>query len=339
MITEREIIELINEVIPSDKNRETACFESDAERLVFDGTKILISTDEFSREDKLSESDPYALGWNIAAGAVSDILATGGIPLYYSHALTVSHSWDRNYIRQLSKGIADVLNEYQMTFAGGDLGMDTHFRCTATVLGKPSLRNISRKGSKSGDRIYLSGKVGAGNFNAALSMFGEEKKLAPLVAKAASRFHLRSKESLLVQRYATSCIDTSDGVFNALTTLSDLNHTGYIVDSIPYIRKGIFAAKLLSLPHELLFLGECGEYELLMTVSPDDEQEFLRECAEQKCCFYRIGEMTNSADEKVLIHKKKNVDLGGFDVRARDFEDSKTYLKALTDWIATWENE
>ncbi|MCP4161848.1 MAG: thiamine-monophosphate kinase [Deltaproteobacteria bacterium] len=333
MLSEKDIIETINRCIPSDANRETACFESDAERLKFNGNKILLSTDEFSSEDKFPETDPFSLGWNIAAGTISDVLATGGIPLYYSHALTVSHNWSRKYLEQFCHGVRDVLKEYQVSFAGGDTGSSDQYRCTSTVIGKTSERDISRKGIKSGDLIYLSGKVGAGNYNAAINIFCKESKFKSIVELVASNFKLRKREAKFIQKYATACIDTSDGVFNALNSVAVLNNNGYIVDKLPYIKMGIITSKLLSLPKELLLLGECGEYELLFFIKSEDEKEFLEKSTKEKLDFYCLGQVLEDPKERTIISGKRKLNMSNFNISARDFINLKDYLKKLTDWI------
>ena len=77
--------------------------------------------------------------------------------------------------------------------------------------------------------------------------------------------------------FASCCIDTSDGVCAALNALADLNACGYAVANLPYLAAGLGFCRRASLPGTLLFLGECGEYELLFTVRPERDEAFLIE--------------------------------------------------------------
>jgi thiamine-monophosphate kinase len=93
---ETALIKLIDSLLPVGKDRLNRCFECDSEIIDWGGKKLLFTMDEFSAEDRLREHDPYSLGWNVAVGSVSDILATGGTPTLFAHGLTVGRAWTRN---------------------------------------------------------------------------------------------------------------------------------------------------------------------------------------------------------------------------------------------------
>ena len=78
----------------------------------------------------------------------------------------------------------------------------------------------------------------------------------------------RLKESELVRRFASSCIDTSDGLAVSLKILSGLNHCGFDVAEVPFAEAATRFCEQNGVPRALLALGECGEYELLFTVRP-----------------------------------------------------------------------
>lgn len=328
---EKNLIEMINRIMPKNPFRMNACFESDAEVINHNNDPFLFTMDEFSAEDMFLDNDPYILGWNVAAGAISDISACGGTPLYYGHAVVVSESWDAEFIKKFSQGIADVLSETNTAFIGGDLGKSEHWRYTATVIGTNTRPRLNRKGAKAGHSIYLSGKVGIGNLQAALKMYSHKnpfKLIAPMVK---SKFALRVREGLFISDYANCCIDTSDGVFNALNTLCDLNNIGYGITDLPYITLGSLGASAIDLPKELLFLGEAGEYELLFTINPEIESDFLGHAENQDLTFYKIGTITHSG--KILTEKNCTINLSNLHIRARDFSDRKEYLNHLMRYI------
>ena len=149
MISEKAICELFSSMLPS--GRANDCFESDAEIISLNGAPNgLFTTDEFSAEDLFRENDPYLLGWNIAAGAISDILACGGVPLYYAHALTVDPRWDADYLRGLGTGVRDVLQATGARFIGGDCGRFEVWRCTVSVIGWCEGAPVRRRGARPG---------------------------------------------------------------------------------------------------------------------------------------------------------------------------------------------
>ena len=327
MPSEKEIIEIMDKLLP--QKRLNRCNESDCEIIILGGKRFLYTTDEFSAEDRLRERDPRLLGWNIAAGAISDIYACGGTPIYYAHSLTVANTWDAVFVEGFGRGVADALRKSGALFIGGDCGQAQAWRCCVSVIGACKDEPMTRVGARPGHGIYLSGRIGAGNVQAALNMF----PLGELGASKCSgiRFPLRGKEALLIRRYASSCIDTSDGVWKAISIIADINGCGYAIDALPYHRAGALIAKAASLPQIMLFLGECGEYELLFTVPADCERKFTKEAHKNGMRFYRLGVITESC--RTVAVAKDTFDLSSLKIEARGFDSTQQYLRALTDWI------
>jgi thiamine-monophosphate kinase len=337
MLGEKKLISLISEHLPSSPERKSAPFSHDAEICRFGESTLLFTMDEFSGEDHFPMSNPFCLGWNITAGAISDIIATGGKPLHYAHALTVGKTWDKHYIQKFCAGVRKVLEHYGGAFIGGDIGSSSVFRCTASVIGKPFERIIGRIGAGAGDLLYSTGRIGAGNVNAAINLY--RSNIHPFLATlSVSRFHLLGDYISLVNRFATACIDTSDGFYNAVTTLADLNNLGYRIDTTPFCKRGTAVAHILRQPELLLFFGECGEYELLFTVHPDQERDLLIEAGKQRCALYPLGTMKRNVLQRDLCNKSGIIDVSRFRFSARDYNNIKQYLKEVTQWIETAEN-
>lgn len=332
MSKEKEMIEIINKHMPKSSNQLNRLFECDAEIIDFNGKKLVYNIDEFSEEDMIRDADPYTLGWNIAVGSISDILASGGKPQYYAHSLVIKNSWTKEYVEKLSKGISDVLKETSVAFMGGDFGVSETWRYSGSVIGELEGRAILRSGAKVGDLVFISGKIGIGNIEAALKLYSENPLVKNITQRLKNRFRVRSKEARLIKEYSNCCIDTSDGVFNALNTISDISKTGFEVSNLPYEKSGILLAKLLNLPKELLFLGECGEYELLFTISKEVYEEFLKKSNEMNQKFYKIGEIKEHSI-KILHGSDRNFDLRLYDLSARDYSDTKEYLRDVIDFV------
>lgn len=328
---EKRLIELVAGAFPVSHLRLNKTFESDAEVISFSGQQMLFSIDEFSSEDMFRDEDPYSLGWNVAAGAISDISACDGVPLFYGHSMVVSKAWDDGYIKKFSQGVADVLKETETAFIGGDLGKAEDWRYTAAVIGKPRNKLLSRNGASIGDALYVSGKIGTGNLEAALKFYADDPRFKMAASFIKNRFALRIRESAIIGDYAACCIDTSDGVFNSLNIISEINGVGYEISELPYIDIRSLGAWAVSLPRELLFLGEAGEYELLFSVKAEREQEMIRKAKEQGLVFYKIGKIVDSA--RTLFNGKRSIDLSRLDIRARDFDDRKKYLEHLIRYL------
>jgi thiamine-monophosphate kinase len=329
MLTERTICEVLGAMLPQGRLNRT--FESDAEIIELAGQRCLFTTDEFSAEDLFREDDPYGVGWNVAAGAISDILACGGVPVYYAHALTVDERWDLKYLRQFGRGVRAVLEATGARFIGGDCGRAAQWRCTASVIGRCEHPPVLRRGAAPGQPVYLSGNIGAGNLEAALRLFAGRGGGGVRPRPGRNRFALRLRESAIIRRYASACIDTSDGVASALDTLADLNGCGYAVADLPYLRRSVRFAAQTGLPKTLLFLGGCGEYELLFTVKAGAEAGLLADAKRCGCTFHRLGVMTSG--RRVLREDGRELDLGPLRLEARDHETPQKYLEFLLQWL------
>ncbi len=326
MLSEKAICELLSSLLP--EGRLNRCYESDAEIININGGQCLFTTDEFSAEDLLREDDAYALGWNIAAGAISDILACGGVPLYYAHALTLNPQWDAGFIGRFGSGIREVLKATGARFIGGDFGRSEVWRCTVSVIGACEGQPVLRRGAKPGDFIYLSGTIGAGNLEAALRL---QERQGIRSAAVNNRFPLRLAESALMKKYASCCMDTSDGVCAALNTLADLNGCGYAIADLPYQETALRFCEQAGLPPVFLFLGECGEYELLFTVPAERQPAFERETREAGCAFHCLGRM--AAAGRRLHEGGRIIDAGSWRAQARDFAQVQQYIAALARWL------
>lgn len=332
MSREKEIIEVISRSMPRSSSQRNHLFESDSEIVTFHGKGLLYNIDEFSEEDLLREDDPYRLGWNMAIGSISDILASGGRPTFYAHSVVIRESWSKDYVEKLSLGIAQVLKEAGVAFIGGDFGSSRTWRYTGSVIGDLDGQALLRSGAKVGDGIYITGRIGRGNVEAALKLYEQNALVKRLTGGWKNFFPLRCKEAEVIRRYSRCCTDTSDGVFNALRTLSEMSRTGFSVADLPYVKSGLFLAKTLNLPKEMLFLGECGEYELLFTLTKEAEEEFNREAKEKQLTFYKLGEVKEEGVQ-LLREREREIDLRPYALRARDFANPKEYMRSVINFL------
>jgi len=333
MNNEEKLIKLINGVMPQSPLRKSKSGEADAEVILLGDNKYLFSTDDFSSEDLFIETDPLGLGWNIACGALSDIVAAGGKPLVYAHSMVVPKAWDEEYLRQFSLGISAVLKAYSVSFIGGDLGISDMWRYTTSVIGAPIGRIVNRKGCKAGDTILLTGKVGAGNLAAISRIFAEKEGIIELLKGKPVKFPTHEKLAPLIAKYASCAIDTSDGVFAALQAIAKLNNTGFRLYEPHFNPEALQAARLLQLPNVLLLLGECGEYEILFTVSPKHKEALQEELRNLEIEAYELGEITAKPDQQSVVSENLYYSLADYTIRARDFDDVRDFLQAMISWL------
>ena len=307
VMEEEPLIKRLCRPMPRAPEQMNQVFEADAEILApsrLGKAHLVFSTDEFSAEDCFLMQDARALGRNIACAAFSDILASGGRPLYYAHSLTIDARFDEAYLTRFYAGVAETLALAGAYFIGGDFGRARDWRCTVSVIGRAE-KPILRSGAKEGEHLYITGPIGTGNLQAALALHD-----FPGSRFFASNFSLRIQALPDIAAHATSCIDTSDGLFNAACTLARMSDCGFALENIPYLPAGGKLAKLLALQVSMLAFCECGEYELLFT-SPAELP------------YRKIGRITRTG----RIFNGKNVELPF--PRARAYADRQSYLDEM----------
>lgn len=325
---EKEIISNILEKMPVTDKHLSKFFESDSEVIEIEGGKFLFSIDTFGDEDYLYTEDPYLLGKNLATATITDIFASGGKLLFFSSSLTISDQWSREYISELSRGIGDIIKSCGAFFAGGDLGISDNWSFTGVAFGKSS-HEISRRGCKPGDSIYVTGDIGSGNLQAAISIM---KGKYHNNSNSKQEFYLRHRESEIIAKFANTCIDTSDGFIKSLQIISEINDTGFEVSGIPYLTDIEEFIRISKIPKELLLMGECGEYELLFTVAEEKVNEFEKIIHDESLKIKNVGTVCHK-DTKKLVEDNYFVDFSDYELHARSFENNIDYVSNLVSYI------
>jgi thiamine-monophosphate kinase len=336
MYGEKSIIHTMASLLPRSKEQLNGLFEWDSEIIIFHGKKLLFTVDDYSREDRIRDHDPYTLGWNLTVATLSDIFASGGTPSYYAHSVNYNdHSWTREYITDFSRGVSDVLRYTDTYFIGGDTGTSEQWHYTGIAIGEADTP-VTRKGMKPGDLLLMTGQIGAGNLEAAFSLYSHNPILSSILKQYRTRFPVRSAEAALIREFATSCIDSSDGVLNALITLSEINEYGFELTHTPFLSMGKTACKMLSKPQELMLLGECGEYELVFTIPESQYLPFLHHAKTLNLHFNLLGYITETPG-RIMNTADRKVDFSQFEIRGRDYTDLSLYLEDLIHYLNSHE--
>lgn len=272
---------------PSQVNQ---LMEADAEIIRRNGEYLVLKTDGIHEEIKTKlYEDPYLIGWMAVTAPISDIAAVGAVPEGILLSLQMSPHADEDWLKQIQAGINDACLHYHSYVLGGDTNFSDSVSISTTAVahikaGRPLLRT----GMKPGEWLYATSLLGTGNAFAYSRFFNQalDVKFRPVA---------RLAESRVIRTYATSCIDTSDGLFPALAVLSELNNVGFDLET-PLL-------KLLSedagsvhryegLPEWMLLAGPHGEYELLFTVASEKQNEFEKECESEGWNPVYLGKVT-----------------------------------------------
>lgn len=230
---------------------------------------------------------PREISYRAVAAALSDLAAMAARPVGVLLAMTIPEDW-RDAIEEIADGVGDAVDVAGTVIRGGNLSGGAELSITTTVLGA-AFAPLRRTDAKTGDRVYVTGRLGAPGMAVRLLEAGNSP------GAFRDRFSHpvpRLAEALwLADRGASAAIDISDGV------VADAGHLA----AASGVRLELDAAlvPLFSGVDVDVALTSGEEYELLLT-SPNemDVGDFERRFG---LPLTRIGVVAPAATESVVI--------------------------------------
>jgi len=257
--------------------------ESDAELIRLPGMPgiLAVTTDSLVEEiERGLYDDPYLIGWMTVMINVSDLAAVGADPIGILVSETLPQNAAEEFVAEVQRGIHEACAAAGLCVLGGDTNFSDRWQMGGCALGIiADGQPLTRKGCKPGDLLFASGPLGQG------SSYAYSKLAATLQRE--TRMHEyqpepRIRYGQLLRRYASACMDTSDGALATLDQLMRINGFGFILDTPlekilhPDARR---LAEKLHFPPWLMLAGFHGEFELLFTVPANSAGEFLEEAS------------------------------------------------------------
>jgi len=263
VIKERNLIKHIRQLTGASVNKAVAQGIGDdcAVLRLFPGSELLVTTD-LCLENVHFRRDWHpapVVGHRCLTRGLSDIAAMGGTPLACFLSLGLPKNLPQAWVNGFLRGLLKLAKQFNVQLAGGDISSASQITADIIVTGQvPTGKAVLRSGARPGDRIYVTGSLGASAATLKQLCSGKTPKLA----RSSPHFYpiprLEVGKWLRQQGVATAMIDLSDGLSVDLTHICEESRVSALITgrSIP-VGKG---ANLQLALHG----GE--DYELLFTV-------------------------------------------------------------------------
>jgi thiamine-monophosphate kinase len=185
-------------------------------------------------------STPADVGWKSLAVNLSDIAAMGGTPRLALLSLGLPAEMPAADVHALVDGFLALAADARVTLAGGNVTRSPGpLMVDVTVTGFARARHVlTRGGGRAGDDLYVTGAVGAaaaglGWLTARRDSNGFDLEGIEACVLRHRRPEPRVRLGALLgrNRAATACMDTSDGVADAVRQIAEASGVGATIDA------------------------------------------------------------------------------------------------------------
>jgi thiamine-monophosphate kinase len=228
---------------------------------------------------------PRLLGRKALAVNLSDVAAMGAQPKFAMISIALPHKYSSEFIDEVFAGISDLADASGVAIIGGDTSGSVHsLFIDISVIGECySGRAVTRSGAEVGNKIYVSGSLGASalglSFLEAGFRLSDVKDLGDTGRQALLK-HLAPEPKLRLGRalgeagLATAMIDISDGLSTDLSHILEESSVGATIHASELPIDDCVLSATAAVPAvdpTTLALNGGEEYELLFTVRPQDQ--------------------------------------------------------------------
>ena len=153
---------------------------------------------------------------------ISDAIAMNAKPKYALLSVAMPKSMSKNQMRELASGFIDVASKYGIEIIGGDTISNTKLDITITIISNTK-KPLLRSGIKNGYMLAYTGKLGESKKNL------QQLKNLGTIHKQSKFINIKLRDKFVVNcnRFLSSGMDISDGLFSDLDKLAKLNRIGF----------------------------------------------------------------------------------------------------------------
>ncbi|HXX42678.1 MAG TPA: thiamine-phosphate kinase [Chthoniobacterales bacterium] len=237
---------------------------------------LLLKTDCVVEEIHFGrKTDPVLVGWKAMMRPLSDFAAMSGIPQFALITITLAAARSTSWVRRVYRGLNSAARRFDVSIVGGETSnTNGPSAISVSVAGFVEKdRCVSRRGGKSGDDLFVTGKLGG-------SRRGRHLRFLP-----------RIEESRWLSKHFAihAMIDLSDGLGSDLPRLARASNLGFEIDEsrLP-LNSGAKISNAIS---------DGEDYELLFAISRRDRVRLEKSWRKKfpKLLITRIGRLSQAS--------------------------------------------
>ena len=255
-----------------------ACAGDDCAVVEIPGSKkiLVLKTDcVVERVHFVHGTNASDVGWKAMMRPLSDFAAASAVPQFALITLIVPQQTKVAWVRGLYRGLRQAANRFKVSIVGGETSNTSGpIAIAVSVIGfVEKLRAVSRRGGKSGDDLFVIGRLGG----------------------ALKRKHLKFVARIAESRWLTknfsihAMMDLSDGLGADLPRFARASKVGFDIEleNLP-VARGATIDNAIS---------EGEDYELLFAISPRDRNSLERQWRRKfpKLLLTRIGSLNRKS--------------------------------------------
>ncbi len=273
---------------------------------------------------------------------LSDIAAMGAMPRIALLSLGLPADLDALWVAQMVEGLVDAARATRVQLVGGNVSRSPVLFVDVTVSGVAKPRQVLRRaGARAGDELYVSGTAGTAAAGLAWLTHaradaardaGDEPVVSEALSDAIARYRRpEARIALGVQvarnRAASACMDTSDGLADALRQLATASGVGVRVEaaSVPVSPAVADVAAMTGNAADAMIWSGGEDYELVFAVPRRMRRRFLHAASRKGLPpVTRIGVCTKDADLLIVHADQQETPLPGGYVHFADAQETES---------------
>jgi len=329
VIGEFGLVERIRHFLPRPSDALLGIGDDCAALRPREGRDILLTTDLLVEgvDFTMQTITPFRLGRKTMAVNLSDIAAMGGLPRAALVALALPTEMQTEFIDQFYRGLQEEAARSGVELIGGDLSASPTLLIAVTLVGEVEPgRAITRSGAKPGERIWITGRLGASGaglmaLKAGFRLRDDDRvevpshisaELTEAIRQAIDRHlcpvaRVREGRALAEAGVASAMIDLSDGLASDLVHLCRESGVSARIreDRVPIDPAASAIARYLGKDPMALALEAGEDFELLFTSSSEPAE--ILEMFSDGPGVTDVGEVEKSGQGCVLVQESGGV--------------------------------